>query len=49
MGILDETSFWRAKARQITPEELAAARISAPQTAASIEMAMAELAREAGG
>lgn len=48
MGILDETSFWRAKAQQITPEELAEARISAPLTAASIDMALAELAREAG-
>ena len=49
MSILDEASFWRAKAQQITPPELAEARVSAPQTAASIEMAMAELDKEAGG
>jgi hypothetical protein len=49
MSISDEVSFWRAKAQQITPEELAAARISSPQTAATLELVMAEMARESEG
>ena len=44
--MVDEVAFWRDKARTITPEELAAARVTSPQTAASIELVQAGLAAE---
>ncbi len=43
---LDSTSFWTAKAREITPQELASARERAPLTAASIDLAREQLAAE---
>jgi hypothetical protein len=43
---LDSTSFWTAKAREITPQELASARERAPLTAASIVLAREQLAAE---
>lgn len=40
---LDSTSFWTAKAHEITPQELASARERAPLTAASIDLAREQL------